>query len=170
MLVSLARIATTRDRPRDAHRLLGQALELVTRTEDREGEALVQRGLARLRRKDGDYKGAANALRRSAELESTLRAPYARRTATLIELAEVLAEVGDSEAAERTLVEARLNAESAGSAALQARILGVTATIELARPNRAQAASAFREAARFASQAGDVRTRDRFRDAASQLS
>jgi eukaryotic-like serine/threonine-protein kinase len=170
MLVSLARIAVTRDRPRDAHRLLGQALELVTRTEDREGEAGVQRGLARLRRNDGDAKGAANALRRTAELEATLRSAYSRRTATLIELAELLAETGESESAERVLVEAKQNADSAGSAALQARILGVTATIELARPNRAQAASTFREAARLASQAGDVRSRDRFREAASQLS
>ncbi|MGB5697531.1 MAG: protein kinase, partial [Polyangiales bacterium] len=94
MLLSLGRIAARRDRPRDAMRHLGQALELVAGIEP-SVESYLQVAIGRIRRIDGDPRHAANAYRRALELFAEIGAPVEVVARTRLELADALTAAGD---------------------------------------------------------------------------
>ncbi|MEM9188413.1 MAG: protein kinase [Myxococcota bacterium] len=169
LLVALARVAARRDRRRDATRLLRHALEIAKRRDDSPTEALVQLGMARVRREDGDAIGAANALRRATELQIAIAAPAVQRATTLLMLSDVLLEVGDAEEAVKVLKEAQGLAERSNAEAVVARITGTLGSAFELEGRRADAAAQYRDAARLAAEAGDASSHDRWRSAAASL-
>ena len=170
MLLALGRVAAQRDRPRDAMRLLGQALELATAQKNDDAEARVQVALARVRRREGDQLGAANAYRRAAELEAGRNVDPGRRARTLLELGEVLSEVGDAEDARKALQECRQTAEYASANAVAAMAIGALATLDELEGQTDRAAQGYRDAARLAAEAGHGEAHERWRAAADSLS
>ena len=90
MLLSLGRIAARRDRPRDAMRQFGQALELVAGVEPTV-ESHLQVAIGRIRRIDGDPQHAANAYRRALELFVEIGEPSDVVARTRLELADAWA-------------------------------------------------------------------------------
>jgi serine/threonine-protein kinase len=173
MLLALGRIAMRRERPHDAQRLLGQALEAVRSLGNARCEAEIQLALAALRRGDGDLLAAANTFRRACELlESETGTPGTRALLTLaqVEYAEVLAEIGDAEFAHAYLEMALGNAQDAGAQAIAARASGVRGSLLELAGDRAGAARLYREAWERAAQAGDAEGARRWKAAWASLS
>jgi serine/threonine-protein kinase len=157
MSLQLGRVAARRERPRDATRLLGQAIEIAGRLADRRTEAEAHIELGRLRRNESDLASAANAYKRAAEL---LGAEPSGVDALLaiasLQHAEVLVEAGSAEQATDLLNVAQARAQAAGSGALVARATGVRARIKQASGEVAAAESLMREASELAASAGDA--------------
>ena len=170
MLLALGRVAARRERPRDAMRLLGQALELATAQKSEDVEARVQVALARVRHNEGDQLGAANAYRRAAELEERQKAEPGRHARTLLELGEVLCEVGDAEDARAVLEKCRNVAKLGEARAVMAMAAGSLATLDELSGRTERAAEGYREAARIAAEAGHAEGHARWRTAADSLS
>ncbi len=169
MLLALGRTAARRERPRDALRMLGQALELATDHQNADVEARVQVELGRVRRHEGDAIGAANALRRAAELESAKGTDEARRARTLLELGEALTDIGDAEEARSVLERCRDVSEQAGARAVAAAALGVLGAIDEEAGHPDRAAAAYRDAARMAAEAGFAEAHERWRRSADAV-
>jgi serine/threonine-protein kinase len=170
MLLALGRVAARRDRRRDAVRLLGQALELAERQREREIEARVHVGMARVRRMDGDLEGAASALRRAIEIEQELpETTLDARARTLLELSETLLALGDVEGAGERLTEARLYADQSGATALLAAAVGSLGIVDHHRGQRESAVKQYEDAARISAEAGDGPGHERWRAAALSM-
>ncbi len=170
MLLALGRVASRRDRRRDAVRLLGQALELAERQKNHDVEARVQLAMGLVRREDNDPTGASVAFRRASELEKQVDASPERRARTLVELAEVLVRLGELEDATKAAEEARELAQKAGAPALESLSMGTIGVIEHHRTKRVEALSLYRSAADKAAQAGDALGYHRWEAAANSLS
>ncbi len=167
MLIVLARVAARRDRPQDSLRFLKEGIEIAQRLKDRAVEAVAHGDLARLRLADGDPVGAANEHRLALELLSGDRSPA--RARALLELADILLDMGDSAEAEKHLVTALGLEEAMRLPALSAMATGARASVDELRGDRAQAAQRYREAARLAAQAGDADAFERWSLACSKL-
>jgi len=157
MSLQLGRVAARRERPRDAMRLLGQAIEIAGRLADRRTEAEAHIELGALRRKESDLTSAANAYKRATEL---LGAEPSGADALLafasLQHAEVLVEAGSTDQAGDLLNVAQERAQAAGSGALVARATGVRARIKQASGEIEAAESLMREASELAATAGDA--------------
>jgi len=169
MLFALGRVAAQRDRRRDAMRLLGQALEIVTSQEEDSAESLIQIGIGRVRREEGDLVGAANAYRRSAELSEKIGASPERLARTLLELGETLTELSDGEGARAALGRALSLASESETPALRAMVLGSLGAVDELDQDPSAAARQYRDAARLAGEAGDASSHLRWRRAADAL-
>lgn len=169
MLVVLGLVASRRERRRDALRLLGQGLEIVTRQRNPEVESRIQLTMARVRREDGDNLGAANAFQRAVVLEKQTGAAAVQRARTHLELGEVLVDVGDTDEARRSLAEAILLARESGAPAVQAMATGIMASVDEVAGLNGRAAEQYRDAARLAAEAGDATSHERWRKAADVL-
>ena len=166
MLLQLGRVASRRDRGRDAMRFLGQAIEAAAKLKDLSAEADGQLELGRLRRRDGDLVAAANTLRRACELFQQVEGADASLAAASLEYTETLIELGDAELAEEHLLVAHSRARAAGSGALAAQVSGLRAARRAAAGDAKGAVTLYREAEKLASEAGDAATAERFRRAA----
>jgi len=155
MLLSLGRIASRRDRPRDAMRQFGQALELVAGVEPKV-ESHLQVAIGRVRRIDGAPQHAANAYRRALELFAEIGAPTETIARTRLELADALTAAGDHEGAAAELRTVERDGRASGGTGLVARAVGMLGSVdELA--GRVRAAQArYEEAAALAAEAGDA--------------
>jgi tetratricopeptide (TPR) repeat protein len=170
MLLALGRVASRRDRRRDAARLLGQALELAERQKNHDVEARVQGAMGQVRQDDNDPTGAATAYRRASELEQQVGATAERRARTLVSLAEVLVHLGELEEAKTVAREARDLAADAGAPALESLATGTLGVIEHHGTRRVEALDLYRLAAETAARAGDATGHDRWQSAANSLS
>jgi tetratricopeptide (TPR) repeat protein len=156
MSLQLGRVAARRDRARDATRLLGQAIEISARLNERRTEAEAHLELGGLRRKESDLASAANAYRRGCELLANEAGADALLALASLHHAEVLVELGQTEQAVDPLNVAQIRAKAAGSVALMARATGVRARIKQASGEAEAAESLMREASELAASAGDA--------------
>lgn len=164
MHVVLGRIATLRDRRRDAMRQFGQALEIVA-GEDPGVESDVQLALGEARAADGDPAGAANAYRRALELLEDSRGDKTVRARVRLDLAEVLLATGDTMACREQAELGRESAEETGAGALVARASGLLGRIAELSGDRETARGHYETAAARAASAGDALATRRWRDA-----
>ncbi|MBX3246951.1 MAG: tetratricopeptide repeat protein [Myxococcales bacterium] len=169
MHLVLGRIAALRERPRDAMRHFGQALEIVAGV-DAPVERAVQQALGRLRRQSGDPALAANAFRRALELAGPSGASPAEHAVLELELAEVLLREGNQEAAVDHAQTAGLFAVRAESPALEASARALLARAAEIDGDLAEARRLFEAAADLAARAGDARAWRRWREAATLAS
>lgn len=167
MLLVLGRVALRRERPRDALRLLGEALEIATRRADRTTAGEIQVAMSEVRREEGDHLGAANALQRAVDLYRDAGAPLAQQVNTLVDLGASLAEVGDIDESTRQLDRACRMAVEADLPALAATALGTLATVDEMADRTSQAVPRYRDASLLAAKAGDAEGRERWLRAAS---
>ncbi len=154
VLIALARVVAERNRPREAYRLLGQALELAYRDESRLAQGEVQLALAELRRKERNLKGAISALKAVTDLYSDPGTESQRRAGAMLELAEALVEDGDVVAADAALKRAEVCAEDAKVTYLLARVAAARARLAGLRAHRELALTHYHKAVRLASLAG----------------
>ena len=164
MHLVLGRIAALRERPRDAMRHFGQALEIVGGVEP-EVEQAVQVALGRLRRDAGDPALAGNAFRRALELLEAKPALPDERATVLLELAEVSLLADDPEEAEQHAKRARELAAEAESPALEARAVGLLARVARHEGRLQEARASYETARALAATAGDAPTEQRFSNA-----
>lgn len=155
MLLSLGRIAARRDRPRDAMRHFGQALELVAGVEPAI-ESHLQVALGRIRRIDGDPHHAANAYRRALELFGEIGAAKELIARTRLELADALTAAGDHEGAAAELHSVERDAKGEGGTNLVARAVGMLGSIDELVGRGRDAQVRYEEAASLAAEAGDA--------------
>lgn len=155
MLLSLGRIAGRRDRPRDAMRHFGRALELVAGVEP-SVESHLQVAIGRIRRMDGDPRHAANAYRRALELFAEMGAPEETLARTKLELADALTAAGDHEGAALELHSVEEMSRKNGSTSLVARAVGMLGSIDELAGRARDAQRRYEEAASLAAKAGDA--------------
>jgi hypothetical protein len=155
MLLSLGRIAARRDRPRDAMRHFGQALELVAGVEPTV-ESHLQVAIGRIRRIDGDPHHAANAYRRALELFSEIGAPEETISRTRLELADALTAAGEHENAAEELRTVERDGKADGRTGLVARAVGMLGSIDELAGRARDAQVRYEEAASLAAEAGDA--------------
>ncbi len=164
MLLVLGRISLMRERPRDAMRHFGQALEIVAGV-DPATESEVQLALGHMRQNAGDPSAAANAYRRALELFDELDASPLVRALPTLELAEVLFASGERERCAARAREARELAKRAHAPALEARATGLLAKIEELDGNLDKARRRYHSAAELAATGGDATQFERWTDA-----
>jgi tetratricopeptide (TPR) repeat protein len=155
MLLSLGRIAARRDRPRDAMRQYGQALELVAGVEP-SIESHLQVAIGRIRRIEGDPRHAANAYRRALELFGEIGATGDTISRTRLELADALTAAGDHEGAADELASVEQDARANGGSSLVARAVGMLGSIDELAGRARDAQTRYAEAATLAAEAGDA--------------
>jgi serine/threonine-protein kinase len=154
MLVLLSRVATRRNRARDATRFLGQALELYDRQKDRRGQAEAHLALGKLRLADGDALTAAHTLEKALALAKAERGAEPLLVEVAVARAEALSAVGDRAGAVSLLERALKVAERAGGEAVTAPVLGALAST--LGDSDARTPRLLREAARVSAAAGDA--------------
>ena len=155
MLLSLGRIAARRDRPRDAMRHFGQALELVAGVEP-SIESHLQVAIGRIRRIEGNPDHAANAYRRALELFAEIDASAGTLARTRLELADALTAAGDHEGAAHELGSVERDGRANGATSLVARAVGMLGSIDELAGRARDAQVRYEEAASLAAQAGDA--------------
>jgi serine/threonine-protein kinase len=155
MLLSLGRIAARRDRPRDAMRHFGQALELVAGVEP-SVESHLQVAIGRIRRIEGNPDHAANAYRRALELFSEMDVPAPVLARTRLELADALTAAGDHEGAAHELGSVERDGRANGATSLVARAVGMLGSIDELAGRARDAQVRYEDAASLAAQAGDA--------------
>ncbi len=163
MLLVLGRVASQRNRLRDALRQLGLALEIAEQRRDRALEARVHLALARARRDEGELEPAASAYRRALALGAPESAQRARAS---LELAEVLERLDRPREARELLESLRVPGPTAAVPALVATALGALGRLSEREGAPEQAAGWYREAARLAAEAGDAEAHAAWRSAA----
>ena len=155
MLLSLGRVASRRDRPRDAMRHFGQALELVAGV-DAGVESKLQVEIGRVRRVEGDPQHAANAFRRALELFDELKVEDVLRARIRLELAEVLLAAGETARAVEHLSEVEVNALDADALPLIARTVGTLGSVDEYCGKIEEARQRYTQAAELAAKSGDA--------------
>jgi len=155
MLLSLGRIAARRDRPRDAMRHFGQALELVAGVEP-SVESHLQVAIGRIRRIEGNPHHAANAYRRALELFAEMGASADTMARTRLELADALTAAGDHEGAAQELGSVEQEGRANGATSLVGRAVGMLGSIDELAGRARDAQVRYEEAASLAAQAGDA--------------
>lgn len=162
MLLVLGKVASSRDKKRDAHRFLGQALELAAALGDRRCEADAQIAIGRLRRGEGDVL-AASAYRRACELlaPDSAGGSEAALAVAEVELGELLLELGETEAGIETIQAAEARALS--FPAVRARAVGTLARLSEYPRER------YEEAKRVAAEAGDADAVRRYSEAVASF-
>ncbi len=155
MLLSLGRIASRRDRPRDAMRHFGQALELVAGVEP-SVESHLQVAIGRIRRIEGDPRHAANAYRRALELFAEIDASADTIARIRLELADALTAAGDHEGAVHELGSVERESTANGGTSLVARAIGMLGSIDELAGRARDAQVRYEKAASLAAQAGDA--------------
>jgi serine/threonine-protein kinase len=155
MLLSLGRIAARRDRPRDAMRHFGQALELVAGIEP-SVESHLQVAIGRSRRIEGDPGHAANAYRRALELFAEIGASADTVARARLELADALTAAGDHAGAAQELGNVERESKASGATSLMARAAGMLGSIDELAGRARDAQVRYEEAASLAARAGDA--------------
>ena len=154
ILVALARAVSQRNREREAHRLLGQALELAYRDDAVLIQAEVQLALAELRRRENNLSSAISALHGLATLLSEQGVDAWRCCHVYLELAEAQLEDDDWHAAEVTLSRLRPLLDGVDLPHMRARALALLARVHVGHEDHGRALAVYREAAEWAAQAG----------------
>jgi len=169
MWLALGRVAGQRERPREALRLLGRALELSETANDVTGAAEVQVAIAGIKRLEGDGQGALAALRKAIELLDGAEAAPLLRARILVSYGGLLLAEGNPALARNPLEEGRAAAEDAGAPAIVAEATGALGRLAELSGESLEAAARYREAARLAAEAGDADSQARWRRAAAAL-
>ncbi|MDB4975044.1 MAG: serine/threonine protein kinase [Myxococcaceae bacterium] len=170
MTLVQGRVAERRERPKDAAHKLAAAAEIAQRLGNKGIQARALWALARVRKTEGDGLGAINALTLGLECLVESEPRSARRCLVEIDLAEMLTDLGDTEAASDHLERALDLARDGEWRALEAAALGVLASIDELRGEAQSALTRYREACVLAADAGDLQSRDRWGRAARALS
>lgn len=170
MALVAGRVAERRDRPEEAAQQLAFAADLAHRLGDPVLEARALWALSRVKRAQGNGLAAIGSLRLGLERLVEFEPRSARRCLVEIDLAELLADLGDIGAASEHLDRALSIARDGEWRALEASVLGVTASIDELRGEPQRALARYREACVLAAEAGDLRSRDRWGRAAQALS
>jgi tRNA A-37 threonylcarbamoyl transferase component Bud32/tetratricopeptide (TPR) repeat protein len=169
MTLVQGRVAERRHRSKEAAQKLALAAETANRLGDKSLEARALWTLSRVHKAEGDGPGAVAALRTGLErlVESEPRS--ARRCLVEIDLAELLADLGDTGASSEHCERALDLARDGEWRALQAAALGVLASVDELRGETESALARYREACVLAADAGDLANRDRWGKAARAL-
>lgn len=162
ILVALAGVLEAKQRAREAYRVLGQALEIAVRQDSEETQLEVQNAVARLRRAEGNPKGAIAALSAAWDLLPKADPDRVQRAQLAVELAALHVE-SQSPEARSALVVAEQASVDAQVPYLVARSKGLWGRLEQARGKTELAQRHFGEAAAQAAIAGDTRLLQRYR-------
>ena len=168
LLLALGSVALRRDRPRDAMREFGRALELVAGVSPKV-ESHLQVAIGRIRRSGGDPTHAANAYRRALELFEELDAKPEITARVRLELADALITIGDAGSASKQLERVKKEGEHIGAPELVARALGTMGSLDELQGRRDRALKRYEEAAQLAARAGDAPGHRRWRSASKGL-
>ncbi|MFK7985663.1 MAG: protein kinase [Sandaracinaceae bacterium] len=156
MLMVLSRVATRRNRARDATRFLGQALELCAEQQDKRGQAEANLELGRLRLADGDAITAGHTLERVISAARALRDGATLHLDATLALARARLELDDDRGAVKVLESVRPVAEELEGQAPLADLLSTLAEVFDGGLDRPRAPALYREAARLAAESGDA--------------
>jgi serine/threonine-protein kinase len=170
MTLVQGRVAERRDRPKEAGHKLALAAEIAHRLGDKPLEARALWALSRVHKAEGDGPSAVAALRTGLERLVDSEPRSARRCLVEIDLAELLADLGDTQASSDHCERALDLAKDGEWRALQAAALGVLASVDELRGESESALARYREACVLAADAGDLSSRDRWGKAARALS
>jgi serine/threonine-protein kinase len=169
MTLVQGRVAERRERPQDATQKLSLAAEIANGLGNKSLEARALWALARVRKAGGDGPGAVAALTTGLDCLVESEPRSARRCLVEIDLAELLADLGDTDAAADHLDRALDLAKDGEWRALEASALGVLASIDELEGEPERALKRYREACVLAADAGDLVLRDRWGRAARAL-
>lgn len=170
MNILLGRVAARRERPRDALRYLGMALELAEREQVMVVVAQAQVAIARVRRQEGDTTGALSAYLRAVEAAQQAEHPPLGLAARLaLELGELWLDSGDAVAAAEKLEEARALSARDGAPALTAAAVGALGTLDELGGDPDKARGRYHQAATLAAEAGDSDAYFRWQEASAVL-
>jgi tetratricopeptide (TPR) repeat protein len=169
MTLVQGRVAERRERPQDAAQKLSLAAEIANGLGNKSLEARALWALARVRKAGGDGPGAVAALTAGLDCLVEAEPRSARRCLVEIDLAEQLADLGDTEQAADHLDRALDLAKDGEWRALEASALGVLASIDELKGEPENALKRYREACVLAADAGDLVLRDRWGRAARAL-
>lgn len=159
--IGLASVLSEKKRVREAYRLLGQALETAIQLDSEAAQVDVQIAVARLRRAERNYTGAAAALSVAHDLLGD--DPDRLKAAVVaLELARVRVDAGDAEVAGAALAEAEIAADQADAPFLGAQVAALEARLAAATGDDAASRAGYAEAARQSAMAGDVEMSQRF--------
>lgn len=159
--IGLASVLADKKRVRDAYRLLGQALETAIALDSEGAQVEVQLAVARLRRAESNYDGAAAALSVAHNLLGD--DPDRLKAAVVaLELARVRVDAGDAGAAAEALAEADIAADQADAPFLGAQVAALEGRVAAAAGDDARSRAGYAEAARLSAIAGDVEMSSRF--------
>jgi tRNA A-37 threonylcarbamoyl transferase component Bud32/tetratricopeptide (TPR) repeat protein len=169
MTLVQGRVAERRHRPKEAAQKLALAAESANRLGDKPLEARALWALSRVHKAEGDGPSAVAALRTGLERLVDGEPRSARRCLVEIDLAELLADLGDTGASSDHCERALDLARDGEWRALQAAALGVLASVDELRGETDSALTRYREACVLAADAGDLASRDRWGKAARAL-
>lgn len=161
--IGLSEVLADKQRMREAYRLLGQALEIAIHNDAEAAQVDIQMAVARLRRMEGNLKGAIAALRTAEELLTDEEPDRLRRAQLAVEVARCLVDQRKREEALAAVEEARRLAEVAEAPYLASRALGISARYHQAIGESDKAQELYTLAAALAERAGDGRLAARFR-------
>jgi len=156
MLLGLGEVVTARKRVSDAHRYLGQALEIAVQLKDVMCQGDVHVSRAALQRSEGDIAAAVASQKAALALYQSAPGNDVERVLCAVELASLEIERQDWNGAREHLKDARALAQQAKAVDLVARVVGLSATIDIRQGKAERAMDGFREAIRLASEAGDA--------------
>jgi tetratricopeptide (TPR) repeat protein len=169
MTLVQGRVAERRERPQEAAHKLALAAEIANGLGNKPLEARALWALSRVRKAGGDGPGSVESLRAGLECLVEAEPRSARRCLVEIDLAELLADLGETEAASDHLDRALDLAKDGEWRALEAAALGVLASIDELQGQPQRALTRYREACVLSADAGDLTSRDRWGRAARAL-
>jgi tetratricopeptide (TPR) repeat protein len=156
VLLGLGRVVASRNRPRDAYRMLGEALELAIQRNDTATQAAVHIAVGELRRAEGNVVGAVAAFSTALHRLAKAGADGLALAKGAVELACTLAEGDDPQAASDALMRAEELARKAEAPYLEARAAGALAAVRESQGEHAVAEACLRKALASAAEAGDA--------------
>lgn len=163
ILIGLAEVLAAKQRMREAYRTLGQALEIAIHNDAEDAQVDVQMVVARLRRSEGNLKGAVAALRTAEDLLSEQEHDQLHRARAAVEVARNLADLRAGDEAEYALEVAARQSENAGADYLSAQVFGIDARLARAGGDLERSQELYARAGQLAESAGDGKLAVRFR-------
>lgn len=156
ILIGLAGVLADKQRAREAYRCLGQALEIAIQSDSSPVQIDVQLAVSRLRRADGNHKGAVAALAAAKALLGDADDDKGKLAIVALELASVELESGNADGARSALSVAQGAAVDAVAPFLEAQVAALRATLAQAAGDAGVVGAQYAEASRLASVAGGV--------------
>jgi serine/threonine-protein kinase len=156
ILLGLGRVVASRQRLRDAYRLLGEAVEIAIQRDDEAMQAAAHLVVGELRLSESNALGAVASFSSALQCLSSARADALTLAKAAVSLAAALAQGGDARAAAEALQRAQDLAQRAEAPHLQARALTVLGELHAAAADGSAQQEAYRKARAAAARAGDA--------------
>ena len=156
ILLELGRVLAARKRPRDATRILAEALEGAIQRDDPSAQAAVHMAIGEMRRAEGNLVGAEASFSAALREFAAGSADVLALAKSAVELASTMAQGENQEAARDALDRAQELAADARAPYLEARAASVLVALSERQNDPALAQAALRKAWEAAARAGDA--------------